>query len=103
VTLLIDETSPLSAVALMTRPRRRAWARWLPAAALLAPSLVFLLAFTYWPVMRVVIESFVVGRFADHAFGLGNYRRLLADPHFARAAWNNIAYAIGTIRASASP
>ena len=67
------------------------------AAALLAPSLVFLIAFTYWPVVRVFTESFVVGRFADHAFGLGNYRRLFADPHFARAAWNNIVYALGTI------
>ena len=74
--MLIDESSPL---AVTTRPRRRVSARCVPAAALLAPSLVFLLAFTYWPVLRVVIESFVVGRFADHAFGLGNYRRLFAD------------------------
>ena len=65
--------------------------------ALLAPSLLFLIAFTYWPVLRVLAGSFVVGRFADHAFGLGNYRRLFGDPHFARAAWNNIVYAIGTI------
>jgi ABC-type sugar transport system permease subunit len=35
------------------------------AAALLLPSLVFLLAFTYWPLLRAVAESFVVGRFAD--------------------------------------
>lgn len=57
----------------------------------------FLIAFTYWPIARVLGESFIVGRFADHQIGLGNYQRLFADPHFSRAAWNNIAYAIGTI------
>jgi sn-glycerol 3-phosphate transport system permease protein len=96
VSVLIDETTPLPAAAPAVRPRRFR-ARWLPAAALLAPSLVFLLAFTYWPVARVLAESFVVGRFADHTLGLDNYWRLLADPHFARAAWNNIVYAAGTI------
>ena len=72
--------------------------RWLPALALLAPSLTFLMAFTYWPVLKVLVQSFIVGRFAgQHALGLDNYRRLFADPHFARAAWNNSAYAAGTI------
>jgi sn-glycerol 3-phosphate transport system permease protein len=56
-----------------------------------------LIAFTYWPIVRVLAESFVVGRFADHQAGLGNYQRLFADPHFARAAWNNAVYAAGTI------
>jgi sn-glycerol 3-phosphate transport system permease protein len=77
---------------------RRSRARWLPALILLAPSLTFLFAFTYWPVVRVFGQSFAVGRFAgQHAFGLGNYQRLFADPHFARAAWNNLVYAAGTI------
>jgi sn-glycerol 3-phosphate transport system permease protein len=80
-------------------PRRRS--RWLPVAALLAPSLFFLVLFTYWPVARVVAESLVVGRFAgEHAIGIGNYLRLFADPHFARAAWNNAIYAAGTIAPS---
>src|SRR5215469_7816118 len=82
---------PLSA----TRQRSR---RWLPVVVLLAPSLVFLGLFTYGPVLRVLGESLVVGRFAgDHAIGLGNYQRLFADPHFARAAFNNFIYALGTI------
>lgn len=77
---------------------RRSRARWLMPAALLLPSLVFLAAFTYWPVLRVLAESFVVGRFADHhAIGIENYARLFADPHFARAASNTAAYAAGTI------
>ena len=76
-------------------PRR---SRWLPVVALLAPAFIFLAALTYWPVLRVLGDSLMVGRFAgQHALGLDNYRRLFADPHFARAAWNNAAYAVGTI------
>jgi len=72
--------------------------RWLPVVALLAPSLVFLGLFTYGPMLRVLAESLIVGRFAgDHAIGLGNYHRLFVDPHFARAALNNLIYALGTI------
>jgi sn-glycerol 3-phosphate transport system permease protein len=72
--------------------------RWVPVVALLTPAFLFLAAFTYWPVLRVLGESFMVGRFADqHAPGLDNYRRLFSDPHFARAAWNNAVYAAGTI------
>ena len=94
--LSIESPSPLAGLA--PASRRRARARLLPAFALLAPSLLFLIAFTYWPVARVLAESFVTGRFAtDHAIGFGNYRRLLADPHFARAALNNAVYAVGTI------
>ncbi|HEY1798529.1 MAG TPA: sugar ABC transporter permease [Stellaceae bacterium] len=75
--------------------------RWLPIVVLLAPSLIFLGLFTYWPVARVLGESLAVGRFAgEHAIGLGNYGRLFADPHFARAAWNNAVYAVGTIAPS---
>lgn len=78
------------------RVRRRS--RWLPVVALLAPALLFLAAFTYWPLLRVFADSMMVGRFTDqHALGLDNYRRLFADAHFARAAWNNAVYAAGTI------
>jgi sn-glycerol 3-phosphate transport system permease protein len=94
--LSIDNHSPLARID--TAERKPGRAHWLPAAALLAPSLVFLIAFTYWPVARVLAESFVTGRFAAaHALGIDNYRRLFADPHFARAAWNNAIYAAGTI------
>jgi sn-glycerol 3-phosphate transport system permease protein len=96
--LSIDHPSPRAGIAAPVRPGLRHRTRWLPAVALLAPSAVFLLAFTYWPILWVIAQSFVVGRFADqHAVGLGNYQRLFADPHFARAAWNNLAYAAGTI------
>jgi sn-glycerol 3-phosphate transport system permease protein len=82
-------------------PRRRAVSinrHLLPALLLLAPSLVLLLAFTYWPVLQVLWRSLIVQRFGNEAaWGLDNYRRLFADPHFAGAALNNTLYALGTI------
>jgi sn-glycerol 3-phosphate transport system permease protein len=83
-------------------PRIRARTRRSPAlfaAALLAPSCALLIAFTYWPVAQVLAESFRVRRFgiAGAQWGLSNYARLFADPHFARAALNNAIYAVGTI------
>jgi sn-glycerol 3-phosphate transport system permease protein len=68
------------------------------AAALLAPSAVLLAAFTYWPVAQVVWRSLLVESFGGaRAWGLGNYARLFADQHFARACLNNAVYALGTI------
>lgn len=76
-------------------PRR---SQWVAVGALLAPALLFLAAFTYWPLLHVLGDSLTVGRFVgQHAFGLDNYRRLFVDPHFGRAAWNNAVYAAGTI------
>ncbi len=65
---------------------------------LLAPSAVFLLGFTYWPVLQVLAGSLTVRAFGGAArWGLGNFTRLLADPHFIRAVVNNLIYAAGTI------
>ena len=92
----MQPASPRGASVALAGRRRRD--RYLPAALLLAPSLFFLLLFTYWPVLRVLGQSLLVGRFSgDNSLGLGNYQRLFADPHFARAAWNNLVYAAGTI------
>ena len=66
--------------------------------ALLLPSGVFLLAFTYWPVLQVALGSLTVRTFGGAAhWGFGNYARLFADPHFATAVRNNLVYAAGTI------
>ncbi len=75
------------------------WGRGsLAPAILLLPSLLFLALFTYWPVAQVALTSFTVRRFAGAPhWGLGNYARLFADPHFARAVRNNVVYAAGTI------
>ena len=84
-----------------TVPGARVARRHAAAALLLAPSALFLIAFTYWPVARVLAGSFTVGGFgvAPHA-GLSNYARLFADPRFAHAELNNLLYAAGTIPVS---
>jgi sn-glycerol 3-phosphate transport system permease protein len=70
----------------------------LTAYALLLPSGIFLLAFTYWPVLQVAIGSLTVRAFGGSAhWGIDNYTRLFADPHFATAVRNNLVYAAGTI------
>lgn len=65
---------------------------------LLAPSLVFLALFTYWPLVQVTIESVTVEAFggASH-LGLDNFARLFSDPAFGTAALNNLLYAVGTV------
>ena len=83
------------------RPRQRRVRKARPALtayALLLPSGIFLAGFTYWPVIQVLAGSLTVQgfRIAPH-WGLGNYARLFADPHFGQAIRNNLLYAVGTI------
>ncbi len=95
--------SPTTTFGAIARPaigaRRRVRARpVLVAAALLAPSAGFLLTFTYWPVLQVLLSSLTVRSFGGAAhWGIGNYARLFADEHFTRAVSNNLVYAAGTI------
>ena len=68
------------------------------ALALLAPSLVLLSMFTYWPVIGVTLRSLVEQRFGQEpSWGFGNFARLEADPHFSKAVGNTVLYALGTI------
>ena len=68
---------------------------------LLLPSLLPLAAFTYWPVVQVVWRSLDQARFGQpRTLGMGNYVRMLADPHFAHAAVNNGLYAVFTVAPS---
>jgi sn-glycerol 3-phosphate transport system permease protein len=86
--------APDATTVVRQRVRRPALAAY----ALLLPSAVFLLAFTYWPVVQVVVGSLNVRSFGGAAhWGFGNYARLFADPHFATAVRNNVVYAAGTI------
>ena len=93
-------TTTLAAIArptIATRPRMRRRPA-LAAYALLVPSGVFLLAFTYWPVFQVATSSLAVRTFGGAAhWGFDNYVRLFADPHFGTAIANNLVYAAGTI------
>ena len=85
---------PRSAVARQTRRARP----WRTAFILLSPSLLFLAAFTYWPVVTVIAQSLFEQRLdAPGQIGLGNYRRLFADPHFVTAARNTLFYTLGTV------
>jgi sn-glycerol 3-phosphate transport system permease protein len=79
--------------------RRFVWrAAGLRPYALLAPSLLFLSLFTYWPVAQVLWNSVhQQGRTSTSFVGLTNYAGILADPAFRRALVNNVIYAAGTV------
>ncbi len=65
-----------------------------------APSFVFLLMFTYYPMLRVLWDSLFtsqVGAQTAYFAGLDNYRRLFNDPQFVTSVKNNIIYAVGTV------
>jgi sn-glycerol 3-phosphate transport system permease protein len=67
---------------------------------LLLPAMVLLVAFTHWPAVATVWESFSTtakkGRPARFA-GLDNYREMFGDEVFWQALWNNLLYAVGTV------
>lgn len=94
---MVALTQTTSRPATRTRTRNRV-RPGLTAYALLLPSAIFLVAFTYWPVVQVVRTSLTVQGFrgAGH-WGFGNYARLFADQHFSTAVVNNLIYAAGTI------
>ncbi|TDR93646.1 carbohydrate ABC transporter permease [Enterovirga rhinocerotis] len=67
---------------------------------LLAPAMILLVAFTHWPALASLIESFTSTarpRRPSRFVGLDNYEQILADPVFWRALGNNLIYAAGTI------
>ncbi|WPZ35016.1 sugar ABC transporter permease [Thalassobaculum sp. OXR-137] len=66
---------------------------------LLLPSLIFLAAFTYWPIGQALVQALTIDTFGTSAvsYGLGNFERLLNDASFGRAVVNNLIYALGTI------
>jgi sn-glycerol 3-phosphate transport system permease protein len=65
---------------------------------LLAPSAVFLLLFTYWPIVQVILGSLTVHGFRGaRRLGWDNYAHLFADQHFRTAIVNNLIYAAGTV------
>lgn len=100
MTSIATEAPPLaesrpSRHAMRVRRRRRT----LPY-LLLAPSLLLLAGFTYWPIVRVVWDSLhdrILGQAASRFVGLGNYASLFSDHAFLKAVINNLVYAIGTV------
>ena len=75
------------------------WVGW----ALFLPAALFLAAFTYYPALATLYESFFsnakVGRPARF-IGLDNYSAMVQDPIFWQALKNNGWFALGTIPAS---
>jgi len=66
----------------------------------LAPALIFLALFTYYPMLQVLWDSFFLKEYGSTApsfVGLDNYRRLFDDPEFITAVKNNLVYALGTV------
>ena len=99
----MPDALPHSAVVQPLRGRtRRFWDSDTRAAFwLLLPSALLLAAFTYWPMVEVVWRSLDQARFGQPpALGMGNYVRMLADPHFSHAALNNALYAVFTVAPS---
>ncbi len=73
--------------------------RFLPY-ALLLPALIFLVVFTYWPMLQVsLISTTDARRYGDIGgfIGADNYVRLFADEDFRGALVNNALYAVGTV------
>lgn len=96
------------AQAILTVGKAKTWSvpDWRPrrttvlAFALLAPSLLFLALFTYWPVFQVLWQSLHgqvrVGGPQTYV-GAQNFLKLFADPAFRKALANNLVYALGTV------
>lgn len=67
---------------------------------LLAPALVFLTTFTYWPMLQVFAHSLQnrarVG--AEESFvWFENYQRIFSDPDFLGSLLNNTLFGVGTV------
>lgn len=76
---------------------------WIQAYLLLIPALVLLFAFTHWPAIETLIQSFWStgrGRRVSQFVGTENYTKMVSDPVFRQVMWNNAVYAVITIPAA---
>ena len=70
---------------------------------LLLPAIVLLAAFTHYPAIATVWNSFFStprGRRPATFVGLENYQLMIDDPVFWQSFWNNLWFALGTIPTS---
>src|SRR5437588_55041 len=104
----MDDTMAVSARAehpAAEHPAATRWRRPLTALQvrpylLLLPSLVFLVLFTFFPVIEVAWASLfrtAYGQRSGSFVGFDNYLRVLQDGAFRNAFLNNVLYALGTI------
>lgn len=67
---------------------------------LLLPAMALLVAFTHWPAVASLVESFTSTprpRRPSRFVGFANYEQMLADPVFWQSLVNNLWFALGTI------
>ena len=86
--------------AVRKRARRR---EVITAVVMLAPSLLFLAAFTYWPIIRSLIYGFYdvqLGSSAIFFVGWENYQRLWHDALFWQSLRNTVVYMVVTVPTS---
>jgi multiple sugar transport system permease protein/sn-glycerol 3-phosphate transport system permease protein len=72
-------------------------------AAFVAPNLLLLAVFTYWPLLQNLYLSFVDWDMISPDklwVGLDNWRLVLTDPKFWRIALNTVVFAAGTVGAT---
>lgn len=94
--ILPGGTSPVRAAPLTTARRRGRWRRRLFPYALVAPAVLYLLAFTLYPGVYAIYQSFFLVRFnAWTPVGFDNYAQLFADRVFWAALGNT--FVIGAI------
>jgi multiple sugar transport system permease protein/sn-glycerol 3-phosphate transport system permease protein len=89
-----------SVPAVRKRARRR---ELITAVVMLAPSLLFLAAFTYWPIIRSLIYGFYdvqLGSPAIFHVGWENYQRLWHDALFWQSLRNTVVYMVITVPTS---
>ena len=70
---------------------------------LLLPAAVLLVAFTHYPAVASLAQSFFSPKSAlypSHFVGLDNYATMAADPVFWKVLRNNVWFAVGTVPAS---
>lgn len=92
-----ETSSPRSAGA---AARARRWEVHINGWLLLLPAAVLLVAFTHFPAVATIIDSFFStpkGARPAVFVGLDNYQAMIDDPIFWRALGNNIIYALSTI------
>src|SRR5436190_6768330 len=95
--IALAEIAPGQRAAPATRLQGRHLLGW----ALIAPSGVFLVLFTYWPAAKVVWQSLHDEQRGRTTFvGLRNFVSIFADATFQHALFNNAVYAVGTVAPS---
>lgn len=98
---VLDMPARLGALPAPARRPLALRAPWLAPALFLAPALVSLAVWIYWPLVETLRLSFYEWNLLPTApqvfVGLENYERLLDLPELRQAAWNTLLYTVGLL------